>query len=169
MKEYFELGKILKPQGIKGEIKLKPYSEDLSKFSTLERVYFKKGDVYDEVAVNSARTYKHFAYLGIEGYTDRNAAETLRNKTLYIKREQVAAPEEGEYFLVDLEGLTLTDEKGKVLGKVDNIMNTGAADIYYIVGENTFMFAAAPGVILQVSEDSITVDSKRLQEVAVYD
>ncbi len=169
MKQYFELGKILKPQGIKGEIKLKPYSDDLSKFSDLERVYFKNGDVYESVVVIKARTYKHFAYLALHGCEDRNAAELLRNKTLYIKREQAAKPEEGQHFLVDLEGLELSDENGIILGIVDNIMNTGAADIYNISGENNFMFAAAPGVILEVTKEKIVVDSKRLDEVAVYD
>ncbi len=169
MKEHFELGSVLKPQGIKGEIKLKPYSGDLSRFNTLEKIYIKIGDVYSETAVLSARTYKQFAYIYIEGCTDRNTAETYRNKIFYIKREDAPPLEEGEFYLADLEKLELHDQNGSLLGVVDNVMNTGAADIYIISGDNPFMFAAAPGVILSVDAYKIVVDSVRLAEVAVYD
>ena len=78
--DYFELGQVLKSQGIKGEVKLRPYTDDLERFGALCHVYLKKGGTYQKHSVQSARVYKEFAFLKIEGIDDRNAAEELRRR-----------------------------------------------------------------------------------------
>ncbi|MEG2189496.1 MAG: 16S rRNA processing protein RimM, partial [Christensenella sp.] len=66
MTEYFELGRILKPQGIKGEIKFDAYTDDLSRFENLTFAYFKNAD-YERVEIESSRVDAHYAYLKLLG------------------------------------------------------------------------------------------------------
>lgn len=171
--DYFELGQVLKPQGIRGEIKLRPYTDDLERFGALSHVFLKNGKNYEKRQVQSARVYKEFAFLKLEGVEDRNAAELLRSKRLYIDRENAAPLEEGACYIADLVGLRILDEQGKELGRIEEIMQiAGGVDVYRASGpKGGMMFPAAPGVILQKSpeEGKIVVDSGRLAEVVLYD
>ena len=110
--DYFELGQVLKPQGIRGEIKLRPYTDDLERFGALSHVFLKNGKNYEKREVQSARVYKEFAFLKLEGTEDRNAAELLRGKKIYIDRENAAPLEDGACYIADLIGLRILDEQG---------------------------------------------------------
>lgn len=169
MKEFLKIGQILKPQGIKGEVKLKPFVDDLDRFYDLETVYLKKKNSYEERKVESARTYKQFAYLKLEGIDDRNTSETLRNLGVYVDREHGAVLPEGAFYIVDLIGLDVYDDQGQRLGELKNIMQTGSADIYEVEGDKPFLFAAAPGVILErnLETGKIVVSKERLSEVCI--
>lgn len=169
--QYFTLAQILKPQGIKGEVKLKPFVDDLSRFDELAFVYIKKSGEYIKREVQSERTYKHFAYVKLEGCDDRNTAETLRNMMLYIDRENAAPLDDGAHYIADLEGCSVVTTEGTVLGELVEVISTGATDVYSVKGEKSFMFPAAPHVILKKDVDNrcITVDSESLEQMAVYD
>jgi len=171
--DYFELGQVLKPQGIRGEIKLRPYTDDLERFGALSHVFLKNGKNYEKRGVQSARVYKEFAFLKLEGTEDRNAAELLRGKRLYIDRENAAPLEDGACYIADLIGLRILDEQGNELGKLQEIMQiAGGVDVYRVSGpRGGMMFPAAPGVILKKSpeEGKIVVDAARLAEVVLYD
>ncbi|MBQ9941705.1 MAG: 16S rRNA processing protein RimM [Christensenellaceae bacterium] len=167
--DYFRLGQVLKPQGIKGEVKIKPFVDDLGRFDDLTCVYLKDHGQYEKREVSSARTYKQFAFLKIEGFDDRNQAELLRNRYLYVDRENAAPLPEGAYYIADLEGCRVEDEKGNLLGTLEEIFNTGGVDIYSVKAKKSFMFPLAPGVVLRRApeEGVIVVDAARLAEVAV--
>ena len=168
--DHFKLAQVLKPQGIKGELKLKPFTDDLTRFSKLVHVFIKKNGEFIEYPVESARTYKQFAYVKLEGIDSIEQAETLRNHFLYIDRENAAPLPEGSDYIADIIGCEVVSS-GEILGKVADIFNTGAADIYVVKGVRSFMFPAAPGVITSrdVAEKRMTVDPDRLKEVAIYD
>lgn len=170
MTDYLKLGQILKPQGIRGEVKLKPFVDDLGRFAQLESVFLRRGTSYEARAVQHTRIYKQFAYLKLSGCDDRNTAETLRNEFLYISRSEAAPLSEGAQYIVDLIGLDVVDESGALLGCLRDIFNTGSADIYDVQSEKPFLFPAAPGVILRkdMEQGQIVVDRARLAEVAVY-
>ena len=169
MKEFLKIGQILKPQGIKGEVKLKPFVDELDRFHDLETVYLKKRGSYEELQVESARTYKQFAYLKLKGIEDRNTSETLRNLSVYVDRDHAAPLPEGAFYIADLIGLDVYDDQGDCLGTLAEIMQTGGVDIYAVEGEKPFLFPAAPGVILERNLEAgrIVLDSSRLQEVMV--
>ena len=134
--DYFELGQVLKSQGIKGEVKLRPYTDDLERFGALCHVYLKKGGTYQKHSVQSARVYKEFAFLKIEGIDDRNAAEELRGQSIYIDREHAAPLPEGAYYIADLIGLRVEEEGGEVVGVVEDIIKiAGGMDVYQVKTE----------------------------------
>ena len=134
-------------------------------------VFIKSKNEYIKYPVLSARTYKQFAYVKLEGIDSIEEAEPLRNKFLYIDRDHAAALPDGFDYIEDIIGCVVSDGK-EVLGEVKDIFNTGAADIYVVNGiKNSFMFPVAPGVILSrdVSQKLIIVDRSRLAEVAIDD
>lgn len=170
--DYFELGQVLKPQGIKGEVKLQPYTDDLERFGALSHVYLKKGEAYEKRKVQRARVYREFAFVKIEGVDDRNAAELLRGQRFFIDRENAAPLPEGAHYIADLIGLIVYDETGREIGKLEEILKLtgGGIDVYQVVGQaRRIRFPAAPGVIIEKSpeEGRIVVDARRLSEVCI--
>ena len=169
--DFFKLDQVLKPQGIKGELKLRPFVDDLARFSELTHVYLKQGSEYICRKVEYSRIYRSFAYIKISGCEDRNQAEMFRGFYLYIDREHATPPAEGGFYIADLIGMDVFDNTGTKLGNVADVFNTGAADIYVIKGARGFLFPDAPGVILKtnLAARKIILDAVRLKEVAVYD
>ena len=119
--------------------------------------------------VLSVRTGGGLVFLGLKGIADRNAAELLRGKQLYVLREDAPVLEEGRYYIADLIGCSVVTETGEVLGKLTGIRQA-ATDIYTLeMDAKEVMFPAADGVItsVDVQGGTITVDKKRFYEVAV--
>lgn len=168
--DYYKLARVLKPQGLKGEFKLKPFVDDISRFYDLSHIYLKKENQYIEYLVEKARTYKQFAYLKVTGIEDCDAAEALRGSYIYIDKASAKKPE-GSHFIADLIGMEIRGTDGFLYGVLKNVLQTGAADIYEVKGEKSFLFPAVPHVVLSVDEEKrvISVDHARLKEVAVYD
>ena len=171
MNDYFELGKVLKPQGIKGEVKIEAYTDDLSRFSYLKYVFIKKDGVMEKISVTKSRYDSLNAYLLLEGVCDRNDAEKLRGVYLYIDRQNAAKLPEGSYYIRDLIGLEVFDEEGEKYGKVTDILQNGSADVYVVKGEKGMMFPSVEGVILSrdIEKGKMVVCKKRLDEVCIYD
>jgi 16S rRNA processing protein RimM len=161
-----EIAKILKPQGIHGEIKVQLFSNNVDAF-------FEKGFAYDKqgkrVEYNAIRSSGLNVIIKIEGVNNRNDAELLRGVFLYLKREDLEELDENEHYICDLIGLSVADETGAVLGTLKEILQHGAADVYVVKGEKNLMFPALKRVIKRVDDKQIVVDSKVLSEVAVYD
>ena len=116
--EYFAIAKVVKPQGIRGEVKLETYVEDMQRFSTLPHLYTEQNGVYVKHEVTSGRLYRGFAYVKLADYPDRNAAETLRGQYLYIDRAHAAELPEGANYIADLLGLRVEDDEGAFLGRL---------------------------------------------------
>lgn len=173
MTEYFELGRILKPQGVKGEVKLDAFTDDLSRFLDLDFAYFKDAEMgYRRINVEKARIDARYAYLKLQGVESRDDAEMLRGVLLYIDRAHAAKLPEGSYYIQDLVGCRVTDHAGKLLGILQDILQNGAADVYVVKMENgTCLFPSVKHIVLErdVENGIIIVDMQKLAEVAVYD
>ena len=97
MTDKLNVGEILKPQGIRGELKVKPFTDDAEMFRDFERIFVEE----TPYKVLSVRTGGDMVFLGLKGVADRNAAELLRGKQLYIPREDAPVPEEREMCLAN--------------------------------------------------------------------
>lgn len=161
-----EIAKILKPQGIKGEVKVQLFSDNFEGFCERGFAYLKSGE---KICYTVNRETKGVLYLNIDGVVTRNDAEAYSGVFLYLDRSDFDETEEGEYYVCDIIGLEVTDEAGTVLGKLKEILQHGAADVYVVKGQKSFMFPALKSVIKSVTEDSIIVDTEELSKVAVYD
>ncbi|MCL2188100.1 MAG: ribosome maturation factor RimM [Defluviitaleaceae bacterium] len=129
----FEIGIIVKPQGIRGELRVLPTTDDPARFGLLNEVFVRreKGEP-QKYALTSARQQKGLVMLTLEGVNDRNAAEALVGAVLVIPDTWALPLDEDEYFVRDLIGLTAVDEKGEALGEVADVLRTGANDVYVI-------------------------------------
>lgn len=159
------VGLVLKPQGIRGELKVKPYTDSAEDFRAFSRVFLEER----EYKVLSVRTGGGAVYLGLKGVADRNAAELLRGQEITIPRDEAPEPEEGRYYIADLLGLSIVTETGKVLGTLKDVRQA-ATDIYTLYdGVRDILFPVADGVVLAVDRaaGTITVNEKRFYEVAV--
>ena len=165
MTDKLNVGEVLKPQGIRGELKIKPFTDDAEVFRDFTRVFVEE----TPYKVLSVRTGGGLVFLGLKGVPDRNAAELLRGKQLYVAREDAPVPEEGRYYIADLLGCNLVTETGETLGRLTGVRQA-ATDIYTVeMDGKEVMFPAADGVItaVDVQSGTITVDKKRFFEVAV--
>ncbi|MDE6869084.1 MAG: ribosome maturation factor RimM [Clostridia bacterium] len=165
MKEPLTVAVVLKPQGIRGEVKVKALTdsaEDLKAFKTV----FIDGAEYP---VLSVRAQGDIAYLTLKGIADRNTAELLRGKDIVINREDAPALPEGRYYIVDLIGCRVENERGDFLGEVISV-TPAKTDIYTLSKDGKeITFAAADGVISDIDVDGakITVNGKRFKEVSL--
>lgn len=135
MEKFLEVGKIVSTHGIKGEVKVQPYTdkvEDLLKIKVLS--FDKQGKTL--VKVNGHKKVKQMAVLKLEGVDTPEEAQTLVNKRLFASREKFKL-DKGVFFIVDLIGLQVEDDDtGEVYGKIIDVTQTGANDVYHIKRPN---------------------------------
>ncbi len=165
MRETIVIGEIVKPQGVRGELKMKPLLDDAADIKRFRRVYI--GGT--EYKVLSARCDASAAYLVLSGIADRDAAERLRGKAVEGLRADAPALEEGRYYIVDIEGCAVLTAEGERLGEIAQVI-PAHTDIYVLQDKGKeFLFPAADGVILDVDVENkiIRVDAARLRQVIV--
>ena len=156
---------ILKPQGIRGELKVKVYLDDAEDLKKITQVYI-SGEQYRIMHVRPAG---EFAYVALRGVADRNAAELLRGWDIEALREDCPPLPEGRYYIGDLTGCKVVSASGEEIGEVTAVM-PARTDIFTLsTPKGEVSFAAAEGVILEVDLENkiITVDKKRYREVSV--
>ncbi|MFA6697622.1 MAG: ribosome maturation factor RimM [Eubacteriales bacterium] len=136
MMTYLSIGLVLKPQGLKGELKVKPLTEDPKRFDRLDYVLIKdeskKDNVYIKHKIERSRHSKGFVYLKLEQIDSIEDAEILRNQYLWIPRELAIKLPEDTFFIGDIIGCTVVTIEGKSLGQVSNVIKTGSNDVYEI-------------------------------------
>ncbi len=161
------IGEIVKAQGLRGEVKVRPMTDDLVRFGRLTSVLV--GGV--PFKLRSANVRGDFVYLAFVGIDDRNAAEVIVGKLIEIDRSQAKKLEDGEYFAVDLIGCKLYLSDGEYIGILDRIDNFGSADIFTVKGAETVRFPFLKRLELAYDETNktIVVDKDRFKEVCCYE
>ena len=162
-----ELGKVLKPQGIKGELKVLPLSKPEFLLEAKEITLDNKPSRITKCSIREG-----YAYIMLDICSDRNTAETLRDAIVSADSENLSELEQGEYYFEDLIGCKVYNEKGEDLGEVIEVENYGTADIITI--HKGFSSIACPflnDVFVDVDTKSkkIVVDSARFLEVTDYE
>ena len=135
MQKRLEVGQIVNTFGIKGEVKVTPFTNDMKRFDDLKKVYVTSKKDSKLYKVESVRYHKNMVLLKLEGIHNPEDAEMLKNSYLEIDREDAIPLEEGTYFIADLIGLEVYSDEGNLLGKVEDIYNTGSNDIYVVKDE----------------------------------
>ena len=135
MQKRLEVGQIVNTFGIKGEVKVVPFTNDMKRFDDLKKVYVTSRKDSKLYKVESVRYHKNMVLLKLEGINNPEDAEMLKNSYLEIDRKDAIPLEEGTYFIADLIGLEVYSDEGNLLGKVEDIYNTGSNDIYVVKDE----------------------------------
>lgn len=157
-KEYLEAGKIVTTHGIRGEVKIMPYTDTPELLAEFDRLFIGKNK--DELYIERSRVFKNMVIAKIEGVDTPEAAEKLRNKLLYMHRDDLELDDD-TYFIQDLIGLEVRDvDSGKVYGVIADVMQTGANDVYVVKGEEReYLVPAIADVVVStdVENDVMTI------------
>jgi 16S rRNA processing protein RimM len=129
------IGRIVKPQGRRGEVAVESFSDVPERFPSLRKAYVPEPDgTAREVAVTSCWPHKGRFVLKIDGVDSIDDAERYRGLELRIGEEELAALPEGSYYHHQLRGLRVEDERGTPLGEVTEVMMPGATPVLVVQG-----------------------------------
>ena len=135
MEKYLEIGQIVNTFGIKGQVKIVPFTDDITRFDELKEIYVEKKNELKLFQIEQVNYKKNMVILKLKGIETVEEAEKLRNCYLKIDRKDAKKLPKDTYFIVDLLGLDVYTDEGKLLGKVDDIYNAGSSDIYVVKDE----------------------------------
>ena len=147
-----EVGQIVNTFGIKGFVKVKPWVNDIERFDELKKVYVKIKKETQKLEIEEVKYHKGMVLIKFKGIETIEQAENLKNCYLEIDREDAIPLEEGTYFIADLLDFDVYTEQDEFLGKLEDIYNTGAKDIYVVKNElgKTILLPGIPEVIKKV-------------------
>ena len=135
MEKYFEIGQIVNTNGLKGVIKVKPFTDDIKEFENFESIYIQKKNELIEFKIEKVTYVKQMVLLKLKGIDDINEAEKYRNLYLKVERDVLPKLPQDSYYIVDLQGCDVVTEEGESLGKVDDVFSTGSNDVYVVKNE----------------------------------
>jgi 16S rRNA processing protein RimM len=125
------IGRILKPQGIRGEVKVDPVSEQPDRFERLKKVQV--GDEHTTVyTIESVRIFKRFALIKFHEINDRNGAERLREKGVFVSKAELLSPGPDEYYIHDLIGCRIDTAAEQNVATVTNVLQGTGNDVLVI-------------------------------------
>ena len=156
MTKYLEIGQIVNTFGIKGMVKVKPFTDDIKRFDKLKTIYIENKQSRKEYEVEEVKYHKDMVLVKLKGINTIEEANLLRQSYLLVDREQEEPLAEGVYYIVDLIGLDVYTDEGQLLGKVDDIFNTGSNDIYVVKNElgKEILLPGIPEVLKKVDLDN---------------
>ena len=171
MQEYLLIGEITKPQGVQGELKLRPITCDPWRFEGLSSAFVKDGEGYKKVSISVRKVNPDAVFLRMEGVASRNDAEKMRGVQLFIDRANAVELDEDSAFICDLMGLKGVLSGGGEIGEIIDVMQPGGNDVYVFKGKRgEVLVPALKSVVLKVDLEAgeMLLDSARMAEVAVY-
>ena len=149
-KNLFPIGRVIKPHGIKGKVKVKYYGVDLPGLSLYREIFIEdekgKPEAYE---ILEAIPQPPRLILRLKGIEKIEEAESLTGREILVKREELLELGEGEYYWVDLLGVEVETEEGKKIGKVKEIFPTGANDVYVVEGKRGEILLPATEEVIQ--------------------
>lgn len=157
IKQFLETGKITGTHGLKGEVRVQPWADSPEFLAEFDELYLDKGA--KKIEITAARVHKNMLIMKIKGVDTIDHAEKLRNKVLYMDRDDVEL-EEGAYFIQDLIGLdVLDDENAEKIGILAEVSETGANDVYHIKTDEgkVYLIPAIPAVVKDISLEEGTI------------
>ena len=147
--EFLEAGKIINTFGVRGELKVQAWSDELDFLKQFKTIYIDG----NPVALKSVRVHVPNVLITLEGVTNMDQAIPYKNKVISIRRDDIKEMP-CEHFLVDLIGLDAKNaETDEIFGKVTDILPYPAQDLYEVKGEKTWLFPDVPDFVKEINED----------------
>ncbi len=132
MENRLKVGIISSTHGVRGEVKVFPTTDDVRRFGRLKEVILETGRESRILEIEGVKFFKQFAILKFKGIDSINDIEKYRGCDLFVTRENAVKLKENEYFIADLIGISVEDETGVLLGELEDVIETGANDVYQI-------------------------------------
>lgn len=132
MENLLRVGVITSTHGVRGEVKVFPTTDDMNRFKKLKTVILDTGKEHKTLNVENVKFFKNMVILKFKGFDNINDVEMWRQKDLLITRDQAVKLSPDENFIVDLIGLTVMTDEGEKLGVMQDVLQTGANDVYIV-------------------------------------
>ena len=132
MLEYLSIGQIVNTQGVRGEVKVYPLTDDAARFDKLKEVYIESKNEMIKYQVESAKHLKNTVILKLKGIDTMNDAEKLRQLYIKVGRWDAVRLPKDTYFICDIVDSEVFDIHGELLGKLQDVLRTGSNDVYVV-------------------------------------
>lgn len=132
MDDLLQVGVITTTHGVRGEVKVFPTTDDPRRFKKLKQVVLDTGKEQLDMEIASVKFFKNLVILKFKGIDTINDVEKYRKAGIYVTRDNAVPLEKDEYFIADLIGLQVVSDEGEELGVIDDVLQTGANDVYVI-------------------------------------
>lgn len=158
MVEYFEIGLISNTHGLKGEMKVRPYTESSKRYEELKKVWVSMNNVNKEYEIESVRYQKDVVLLKLKGVDTIEDAEKLKNHVITIPRAEGRALSENEFFIADLIGCEVFEKE--YIGVISDVFTAGGSDVYVIKREkkNDLLLPAIASVVKKIDVEQKRID-----------
>jgi len=154
------IGEVLKPQGVQGEVKVYPITDDPTRFKQLKKVMVSDGKTTEILRINSVRIDpKGLVFLTIEGISTREEAEKYRGFTVKVDIKDVP-PLKDRWYYFELEGM-MVYENNELLGTLTKVLATGANDVYFVQGDDREILVPALKTVVK----NVDVPGKRMDVI----
>jgi len=167
-KDTFLLGVIVKAQGIKGEVKVKPYTDTPDVLCRIKTVIINNEPMH----IEKARCDQSMAYIKLKGVEDRDQAEGMKGLQLSVDKKDAPSLPEGRYYVDDLIGCTALDDEGTAMGTLKDVIQNSANDVYVIKNrQGEILIPALKSVIksVDIQKKEVVFVKEKLSEVALYE
>lgn len=132
MLDYLSIGQIVNIHGFKGEVKVYPLTDDMSRFNKLKEVYVEENTQLVKYEIEGLKFLSNTVAMKLKGIDTEEAANKLRNFYMKVDRKSAVKLPKDSYFICDLIDLEVYDEKGLLLGTLRDVLQTGSNDVYVI-------------------------------------
>lgn len=165
LKKFLKTGKIVGTHGIKGEVRVQPWCDSGEFLKQFKKIYLDKYGA-TSLPVSSVRPHGNVVIMALKGIDSIEKAESLRGKVIYINRNDVRL-EKGRYFIDDLLGCTVFDaDSGEILGKLTDVSETGANDVWHITrNDKEYLVPAINDVLIDIDVENEKVVIRPLKGI----
>lgn len=152
MEQFLRVGVLASTHGVRGEVKVYPTTDDAGRFNELKKVILDTGGDQIPLEIEQVKYFKKMVILKFKGYDDIGSVEGYKGMDLLVAREHAVKLGPDENFIVDLIGLSVVTDQGETFGTVRDVMQTGANDVYVILGTDgkEYLFPSIKECILKV-------------------
>ncbi|MGN0361827.1 MAG: ribosome maturation factor RimM [Bilifractor sp.] len=132
MEKFLKIGAVTTTHGVRGELKIYPTTDDPQRFLDLQEVILSDGRRSENHEILDVKFFKNMVILKLDGISSMDEAAGYRSWDVLIPREQGVPLGENEYYTADVIGMTVRTEDGEVLGTLQDVIETGANDVYAV-------------------------------------
>lgn len=158
MVDYFEIGHISNTHGLKGEVKVRPFTENKKDYERLKSILIDFNGTLKEYGIETVRYQKDIVLLKLKEVDNIDEAEKLKGRYIKIPRESAKKIEEDEFFIADLIGCEVYQDE--LLGILDDVFTAGASDVYVVKrkGKKDLLLPAIASVVKKIDIENKRID-----------
>jgi len=165
---FLVIGRIIRPHGIRGELRVESFTDTPERFSWLEKVYLEE-DNGAPLMVEDVRFHQNWVLIKFTGIDDRTAAESLRRSWLYVPRDEAVPLAEDEYFLFQLIGLQVINQHGDLLGEIHDVIETQANNVFVVrTNRDEHLIPDIPDVIREIDFEKMIMTIEEFPGLIVH-